>query len=128
PRAVVVDGQAERQRRGQVDHLPAVTAGLVAARRILGQVIAVRGVGATAAAAADLRELAGAAAAAELGVAEILEHFGAAPEVGERPVAEVAGGHGHVRARRDVALGGDAAVVLAGGTGAVRVVLEQRRG
>src|SRR3989337_770885 len=49
----------------QVDQGTAVGAGLIGTRRVFSEVIAVGGVGPAAAAAADLRELAGPAAAAE---------------------------------------------------------------
>src|SRR5205814_5595101 len=106
----------------------AVGAGLVTARRVLREIVAVGRVGAAAAAAADLRELAGAAAPAELRLAEIVEDGCSAPQRAERGPAQAAGGHRHVGARRHVALGRDAAVVLPRRARAVGVVLEQRRG
>ena len=85
-------------------------------------------VGAAAAAAAELRELAGAAASTELGVAQVVEHRRAAPQIVEGPFAQVPRRHRHVRARRDVALGRDSTIVLPGRTRAVGVVHEERRG
>src|SRR5206468_1993116 len=75
----------------------------------------------------DLRELAAPAPPPELRLAEIVEDRGAAPEIREGPLPKVAGGDGHVGARRHVALGRDAAVILTRRARAVRVVPEQRR-
>src|SRR5262249_58038883 len=85
------------------------------------------GEGATAAAAAHLGDLAPPAAAAEGGITEIVEHRRAAPQLGERLTTHVAGGDGHVRARRHIAVRRDATVVLPRRARAVRIVPEERR-
>ena len=86
----------------EADQLAAVGPRLVAAGRVLGQVVAVGRVRAAAAAAADLAELAGPAPAAEPAGAEVREHLGPLPQLGEAGLAEVPGRHRHVGARRDV--------------------------
>src|SRR5262249_39929950 len=105
--------------------LSAVRARLVAARRVLGQVVAVGRVGAAAAATAELAELARAAAAAERALAEIGKDLRALPELCEARLPEIAGRDRHVGARGHVARRRDAAVVLPGRAGAVGVVGEE---
>jgi hypothetical protein len=100
---------------------------LIAAGRILGQIVAGGGIGTAATATADLRELAATATPAKDGISQILEHLGVSPEVRERREPEVARGHRQVRTRRHVSVRGDAAVVLSRRTGAMGVVAEQRR-
>src|SRR5438093_1466704 len=126
PRELPRHRQSERDRRGQLDDRSAVGPGRVAARGILREVVAVRRVSAAPAAATDLRELARPAAAAELRVAQVVEDRRPAPELGEARGPEVPRRHRHVGARRHVALGRDAAVVLPRGARAVGIVLEER--
>ena len=111
----------------EADQLAAVGARLVPAGRVLGEIVAVGRVRAAAAAAAELAELARAAPAAERARAEVGEDLRLLPQLGEARLAKVPCRHRHVRARRDVPGGRDAAVVLAGRARAVRVVGEQRR-
>ena len=72
---------AAQKQLSEATVLSAVRAGLIAARGILGEVVAVRRVRAAAAAAADLRELAGPAAATEPGLAEVGEDAGRLPQL-----------------------------------------------
>src|SRR5262245_37167758 len=104
-----------------------MAARLIGAGGILGQIVTIRRVGAAAAAPTKPGKFARPATAAELGLSEVAEHGGLAPELGEGRLPEITGGDGHVRARSDVALGSDSTVVLAGGAGAVSVVLQERR-
>src|SRR5262245_63270061 len=104
-----------------------MAAGLVSTGRVLGQIVTILCVRATATATAEPGEFARPATAAELGLSEVAEYRGLAPQLGEGRLPEIAGGDGHVRARGDVALRGDSTVVLARGARAMSVVLQERR-
>src|SRR5262249_57694720 len=119
-------GRAKGRGGGRLGGVRAGGAGLIAARRIFGEIVAVRRVGAATTATADLREFARAAAATQLRLAQVVEDGRLPPQLGERRLPEIARGNRHVGTRRDVALRGDPAVVLAGRTGAVGVGLEER--
>src|SRR5262249_56317536 len=106
-----VAGKPERGGRGQLDARTTMGAGLIPARGVLRGVIAVRPIRAAATPAADLRELARAAAPAELGIAQVVEDRRRAPELGEPARSDVAGAHRHVGTGRDVAAWPDAAVL-----------------
>src|SRR5689334_1061440 len=71
PRDLVLHLEAEGQRGREVDHPAAVGSRLVRTGGVLAEVVARGRVGPAATAAADLRELARAATAAELGVAQL---------------------------------------------------------
>src|SRR2546428_7895251 len=88
PAELVVHREPEGECCRQVNDAPPVSAGLVAARGGFPAIVAVGRVGAAAAAAANLRELAGAAASAELRIAQGAEDRRRAPEGGEARAAE----------------------------------------
>ena len=98
---------------------------LVDAARVLRQVVAGRGERARATAAADHAVLAAAAAAPELARPQVGEHRRARPDLAEGVLAQVAGLGRHVRARRQLAVGRDPAVVDP--ARAARAVAEHRR-
>src|SRR5262249_11341751 len=127
PGQLIVDRQPERERRRQLDDRATMSTGVITAPGVLREVIAVRRIRAAATAAAELRELAGAAAPTELGIAQVVEDRRRAPELGEPARSEIAGAHRHVGTGRDVAAWRDATVVLARRARAMRVVFQQRR-
>src|SRR6267154_3633733 len=101
------------------------TCGFVDARGIGGEDVALERERARAAAAAELLVLAPSAFAAERAFPQLAEQRRAAPDLTEALGAEVARHLGEIGTRRELAVGGDAAVLRA--TGTARLVIQERR-
>src|SRR2546426_5057807 len=89
---------------------------LIGTRRIGGEHVPLEREGARAAPTAQPAVFAPAALAAELALAEPAEQRCGTPQLGEALRAQVARDLGHVRARRELPVRGDAAVLRAAGT------------
>src|SRR5262249_17526765 len=124
PAQFLSDLKTKRLRRRQIDNGATILARLVGAGGLLGQIVPVSSIGTAAAAPADLAELTGAAAPAELRLAQIVKHSSLFPEPGERGLAQIPSAHRHVGTGRNLPFRRDAAIIFAGRTRAVRIIFE----